>query len=551
MAITILRSVGRQRVAWYKATPSEAESAPFVGRQFLAKNESCDDAKLQDPTYLSGLAAVIFNQKEEKPFQIGQVLGMHAQRLLNYDCHVIVRPAANRFPILQRVLGGLDLPTAGLQLGKSGAPPLPHLRVFSLDVPWTDIANFVLMYPAGSPPAPVQNLTILPTSAQHNLSGPREVLLRRAFCDCTEVHLTSMKGGRSAGVVVYRAHAQLRGGLEGQWPQPFFVKIGPRRKIFNEYMNYEWRVDPYIPFHLGPQLVRERCCLGAYEGVIVGDYVDGSECLTDCACQGRATAAISCLFDKTLVGWYRRAQNEDGRSISKLLARLFPSTMPPARFARAQELGATQNLPQLRRLFDRCTSTPVLVGPIHGDLHAKNVRVRATDAIVIDFFSHRNSPLLADAASLEASLLVDGFEKDEREPTDWIASIEELYQNSPSTQPTPHGNPADVSSWFYSCVAQIRRHARQWECQDHQYAAALAAALLRKATKDAYARESKASRHAAAYVFAERVLISAFGNAAAAPALNAAPAPPAGAQDLPRGNPAAPAAVAPQGPQQL
>jgi hypothetical protein len=167
MAITVLRSVGRQRVAWYRTMPSEAESAPFVERQFLTKPESCDDAKLQDPIYLGGLAAVIFTQRQEKPFQIGNVLGMHAQRLLNYDCHVIIRPAASRFPILQRVLGGIELPTGGLQLGKSGAPPLPHLRVFSLDVPWTDIANFVLMYPPGSAPAPVGRSGIFESEVRH------------------------------------------------------------------------------------------------------------------------------------------------------------------------------------------------------------------------------------------------------------------------------------------------------------------------------------------------------------------------------------------------
>jgi Ser/Thr protein kinase RdoA (MazF antagonist) len=223
--------------------------------------------------------------------------------------------------------------------------------------------------------------------------------------------------------------------------------------------------------------------------------------------------------------------------------------MPPARSARAQDLGAMQTLPQLRRLFDRCTSTPVLVGPIHGDLHAKNVRVRATDAIVIDFFSHRNSPLLADAASLEASLLVEGFERDERDPIEWMSSIEALYRNSPLKEATPHGNPKDASSWFYSCVAQIRRYAHQWECQDHQYAGALAAALLRKATRDAYAKERKASRHATAYVFAEWILMAAFGDASVASAQDASPAAPVGAKDLPGANAAAPAAVAPQGPE--
>ena len=84
--------------------------------------------------------------------------------------------------------------------------------------------------------------------------------------------------------------------------------------------------------------------------------------------------------------------------------RYFPHRIADRRFDRAKQLGATLDLGALRTLFARCKDTPVLVGRTHGDLHAANVRVRATDAVVIDFYAHRdNQPLIFDAATLEAS----------------------------------------------------------------------------------------------------------------------------------------------------
>jgi hypothetical protein len=519
MTISVLSAVGRRGVGWFGSLPLEEDSRAFTERQFLVSD--CDDVKLQDAVYLAGLAAVIFRQNPEKPLQIERSLSDHAQRLLDHDCRVIIRPSEAGLTILENIVGKLRLPTAGLRPLPSGDPPLPHIRVFSGSVPWTYVADFLLMYPPGAPPNP--NLKIEPPAIQQKLAGPRDILLRRAFYDCSEIYLTPMEGGRSAGVTVYRAHAELAEGLEGQWPVPLFIKIGKRRKIFAEYQNYEGRVVPYIPFHLGPHLVRDRCCLGANVGVIVGDFVDESECLTDCAREGRASSAIACLFDRTLAGWHRRARKEES-SIATLLAQIFPTSIPSARFAFAKALGATQQLPQLRGLFDRCTSAPVLVGPVHGDLHARNVRVRATDAIVIDFFAHRDCPLLFDAASLEASLLVEGFGKAKHDVNEWMKSVEALYEQYPLEAETPHPNPKNSSAWFYSCVRQIRRHAHQWEIHKRQYAGALAAALLSKAAKDGNAADPEGSRRAAAYVFAERILIAAFGQQGASVAPAAASA---------------------------
>jgi hypothetical protein len=181
--------------------------------------------------------------------------------------------------------------------------------------------------------------------------------------------------------------------------------------------------------------------------------------------------------------------------------------------AKARELGATIDIKVLRGLFEHCTSTPVLVGPIHGDLHSGNVRVRATDAIVIDFVQHRDYPLVYDAACLEASLLVEGFANDKRSPQEWLESLKPLYETPPLEGPAVNqANPKNRSFWFHANVHQIRRYARQWEFGPNQYAGVLALALLIKAVKDPNAPEREAYRRAGAYLIAEKILSKTFGN---------------------------------------
>src|SRR5262249_39128276 len=160
-------------------------------------------------------------------------------------------------------------------------------RVYGLNAKWRDIANFLVEHPPGPPPRPRETLTITVERKKKRWRRGYETLLRRAFWDCEKVHLQPMEDGRS-GVAVYCAHAKPAAEQLGRWPLPYFVKIGDRRKIFSEYVNYQDRVDPCIPFHLGPHLIPDRCCLGANAGVIVGDFVEESESLVDCAREGRA-----------------------------------------------------------------------------------------------------------------------------------------------------------------------------------------------------------------------------------------------------------------------
>jgi hypothetical protein len=139
------------------------------------------------------------------------------------------------------------------------------------------------------------------------------------------------------------------------------------------------------------------------------------------------------------------------------------------------------------------------------------VRVRATDAIVIDFFSHKKAaPVLCDAAALEASLLIEGFSGDRRQIEEIRESIRSLYDGDPFDILAFRADPRNSSFWFHVCVQQIRRYARQWQCGPNQYAATLALAFLTKAKKDPQVEEPEASRRALAYVFAEQLLVNAF-----------------------------------------
>lgn len=526
------RLVLRKHVAWFGCVPPADGRQAFEDRGF--KVTSCSAAQLNDTGFVSGLSAVIFVQSSDKAAQVGQYLSEYAERLLNYDCQVVLRPGSAELSddpqLLRNTVDRLRLPETGFpervpEEGKppkavEAIPPPPYVRFFGHFVPWGFIANKVAENPPGAAPNLILDISV--DDVVKKLDSDAELLVRRAFSDCLNVHLVAMEGGHS-GVRVYRAYAELAGGLHAQWPQPHFVKIGERATILKEYEMYEDDVDPYIPFHLGPHLIRERCCLGAKEGVLVGDYVEESESLRDCASQGRGATAIACLFDRTLLGWHRRWK-EVQTPLSRGLNHRFPriNRIGNTRYARARALGATRDLNELRTLFQRCDSVPVLVGPIHGDLHAANVRVRATDAIVIDFCAHADFPLVYDAACLEASLLVDGFADDKRDIEEWLASVASLYDHPVTGRQLPHPNPKDRSCWFHACVRQIRRYARQWECREDQYAGALAVALLTKAVKDKHAPEPEASRRAAAYVLAERVLWTTFGTKMAeAPAVAA------------------------------
>ena len=487
-------------IGWLDLEPPEDGRAIFEGKGYIVRQ--CVQSQLRDETYLAGLSAVVLTQSAIKPLKVSRDLFAHSSSLLNHDCRVIVRAAVPDSPIVVNSVKRVNNEQA------TAIPPTPCVRHFNPGVSWIEIGNVVEAWPQGR----AANLSLrISVGAQNgvtpSLNPDAEVLIRRAFSDCSSVYLEVEHSGRS-GATIYRAYAEMDSLLMGQSTQPYFVKFDERPSVLCEYNAYRQKVHPYVPFHLGPHLDYERCCLGEKKGLLVGNYVEESESFLRCAEEGRSTPAIACLFDRTLLAWRGLARCVSVPFSEPLLKR-FPSKIDPRRFARASALGATKNIRELRSLFSLCKSEPVLVGPIHGDLHGKNIRVRATEAIVIDFASQENCPLLLDAATLEASLLVEGNFGDDN-PECWLAALTPLYGARLLEIPTVPVNASSDWRWYCSSIQQIRGYAARWEQAADQYAAALALALLEKAKKDPEAEDRDASRRAVAYVLAERILVETF-----------------------------------------
>lgn len=508
--------------------PEEAKSAFSICYEVQNWTEERLDTHLQDNEHIS-VDTVVLTNRADKPSWLPKRLEKFGARLLDYDCRIIVLipQSGNQYEGLLNVIRTKKLPVSGLPndqmirvgawLPQDGEPPLPNVRVYDIGHSWKDIAAFSIDHPADEPHDPLIEIQPEELAEQEVLTKIQTLLIKRAFAQrgirrCQKVYLSSIEDGRS-GATVYRAHMRFEDSAD-IWSQASLIKIGPRDDIFKEYRTYEDNVTPYVPFHLGPNVIAMRCCLGASHGVIVGDYVEESESLKQCAADGRAAHAIACLFDRTLRGWYRRSEKEN-RKIGKTLSGTPTESVNDA----LTLLDSGLSLGQLNSIIQACDSGEWLVGPIHGDLHASNVRVRSTDAILIDFVAHKVGIILRDVARLEVSLLVDCLRdealegSDEGADTSWLQGVEPLYSVMPTSTYKLYEDPKNEYFWFHTCVRQIRLQARQFELSENQYAVALAYELLVKALRKDSLTPRQAFHRAAAFYFAELVLRSTFPTA--------------------------------------
>jgi hypothetical protein len=513
----------RTRIRFWGGMPVGADAEAFQARGFSV--EPCEGEWLDEPE-LAVTDSVVISQSAENLKGIFQPIKDFADRLLEFDCRVYIRVASG--PKMQgrerttvaNIIKQLRLPAAGLTSEEQQTWALdfqdreansfaPYVYLCDSGWSWDRLAQTILENPASFPP----NLALTPDASDKDknplgLSQESITLLRRSFWDCKEVHLEQMQDGLS-GVHVFKAYARAKGPLLGEgWWTSYFVKIGDRKKIISEYENYVNYALEYIPFNLAPRLNPERCGLGARQGIIVGDFVDLAESLKDCAWKGRSAHALGTLFTHTLIAWLHASHDRE-EPLGRFLPELLPDNVeiPEERKAIIRSLGGNPDLKQISGLVAQCAKQPVRVGTIHGDLNASNILVRLSDAIIIDLEKMRQiGPLLYDPASVEASLLVDGFKEDRREIKDWLRSIDSLYDDLGVFDLRTPCHPKDGSAWFFECVRTIRIHARPLELTQGQYALFLALALIKKSWNPEMFKDRRDGLRAAAYVLGERIL---------------------------------------------
>lgn len=504
MGIRLTDVSERSEIAFLGVAPTFEQKDSFTRRDFVVSDFEFD--RIEDSPYLASLAAVVapLYSGSSKCSRNLDRLRQHAVNILDHGCEIVVIGTAEEASQLRAIVDDLQLPANGLSgvttEGGKEVQLSPSVSFYGIGSRWDDIARTVSSRLPGSRP----NLALLICGDEP--ASDQRTLVRRAFVDHERIDLKRLSGGYS-GAVTFRVQAQRNGGK----PIPYFMKIGPRNDILAEFTGYLIGVEPFIPFYLVPPLVKENCCLGARSGLILEHYVTESESLLACAEGGRALSAIACLFSKTLNAWHRPTQT---RALKDFLEPKFPST-PDREITRAAEsLGCPRPLTELRRIFDYPTmNTEVPYGWIHGDLHASNVRVRGSDAVIIDMEKHCVGPLLWDPACLEASLLIDGFSGDNREGEAWLSAIWPCFRDDLfNFWSTAHL--ADDSSWFHLTINQIRLYVYTMQRNTCEYLAVLATALLWKANKGVALassatrerQERELMRRGAAYIIAQELL---------------------------------------------
>ncbi|MHB8724019.1 MAG: phosphotransferase [Casimicrobiaceae bacterium] len=529
----------RRRVGFVGAMPEGAAEA-LIRRGYDPYN-LCE-SQIGKPGCFETTGSIILTQDVANPERIRSELKTFSGAL-NHDCRVYVRyiTQGDKKDLLLRALNRQKLPSSGFVeserkffvgdwVDQDSPVYAPFVHILEADENWDQFANTIAHNTSGHSPSSTLQITVEDTSGgMSKLESEHELLIRRAFWNCRMVRLYAKANGQS-GVSAYEVYAYLADNeVGGEWPYRFFVKIGGRAKVAREFHKYGTTLLENVPFHLGPRLRLERCVLGRSCGLIVSDFVSGAEPIRDSAREGRGIAAISNLFNVTLLAWRRAAKNESrplGESLKALLRddNAKDRTVPSHRKARLAEFTASRPIADLIQIVnDMSESAPVLTGMVHGDLHATNVLVRMNDAVIIDLERvHISMPQLFDAASLEAGLFVDGFIKDKRSARDILNSVSSLYEIEAFEKDDHHCDPSDGSSWFTECVRQIRMQAKQMERAHLQYAWMLGVVFLKKAcNKDDFAENQvvtfdspptcqEAAREAArtlAYVIGERIIL--------------------------------------------
>jgi hypothetical protein len=343
------------------------------------------------------------------------------------------------------------------------------------------------------------------------LTSNAELLLRRAFCDCKHIIVNRLAGGMTSDVL--SVHAVFKDSRSGPRPLPFFAKIGDRPSIEHEYEMYQHYVEHFVPFYLRPSLDYQRCVYGFQYAVLVGNFVEYSESLSDVARRNIAQGAIHSLFDNALRGWRLQATEISANLLSAMPGFLNPDEIPASRVDKAREYGATRSPTELQILLNGAKAITYLSAPYHGDLHADNVRVRGNDAILIDFQRVRIGPLLADHACLEISLAFNEYSGDTNEG--WTNLMDTLFSEASFAHPPgPALEPAQ-REWLWNAVRQIRTIALANQTSLKEYLQLVVISLLRFArlperpTDTSVAEERKAY----AYVIADKLAKAVTSNA--------------------------------------
>lgn len=251
-------------------------------------------------------------------------------------------------------------------------------------------------------------------------------------------------------------------------------------------------VSPFVPFELRPNL--DLSAFGFNKAAYTADFVDRSESLLEVARDGRADAAISNLFTRTLELWRGQAwrcalSSESLVSSAARLEMVAIGKILPKYLDAKRIQDAKHDFNALSAELDKIRF-PHKVATIHGDLHGDNVRVRGDEAVLIDLGAVKGTdkvgegaPLSFDVAMLEVSLIFTCTDQEndtgDFDQVEWENSIRAFYALDKIKNSPPRPGPPSEDSWRYGVLQRLRGFSGYDQSDQVEYAIALVIAMWR------------------------------------------------------------------------
>jgi len=386
---------------------------------------------------------------------------------------IIVEDTSDIKRIIRKFVGGIDYPDFEEKY---------NLLFTKLErAGFADFVRYFLLLPAPGR-SPNFRLTVGKVTS---LSEEEITLLQRSFSEYNHLDIRKItKQGFSANV--YFAYPQLTEGAGRGRPQPFLVKFDKKKKVKEELAYYKEYVNSHVPFNLRPNFEEDRCFLEGDKGVLVASYVDRAIPLIEAVERGTGPGAIHCLFEETMDRWIRNSKIEKGSPFEALRKRFKREKFDANRkiIAEAKKLGDVPLPDKLLALLAAIPCRNHLYGTSHGDLHANNVLVKGSDAIIIDFSQCTNGPTLVDFATLDVSLAFHSVPPEDYGKRvkfkKWAQFVSQLYDYEKIVQLPEARESFELFARQWTCIRQIRRYALMEQRDRLEYAICVCTELLRR-----------------------------------------------------------------------
>ncbi|EKD96564.1 MAG: Aminoglycoside phosphotransferase [uncultured bacterium] len=482
-------------VLWIGSEPDPSLKHEFTVRDHEFKHLQYDEFDPADPEIIKNICqakGVLFLHDKEKPSRTFDFIGCISKLPVSYS-GVLPYVFVNDPNSIPAILGNLGV------IAISTRQTIPFFDT-SASSDYSTFAQTLTSHDSGRSPKLGLNIHDDTTS----LEEADRILLQRSFSDCSSIIIRGTPQGFSAKVITVFAEFEVQGPVRHS--VPFIAKLDKKDDVEKEINNYKDYIDHFVPFYLRPGVDRSRCFFDQERGIIVANYVDHSTSLLDAITRGAGPAALHTLFDETLRRWFHNAvvredslyltlqkgnpntdrfvMNEFERNPNILIqAKKFDTVLNPAEL-----LEAVKAIPCVRYLF----------GISHKDLHAKNVLVRGSDAVIIDFPRCEHGPILLDLATLDVSIAFDStpilikeniYEKEiykkleeeyEKKFKEWLSFVSDIFSIGKILGLPMYKNGHEPLAREWSCIRQIRRLALLDQEDKHEYAICVAIELLRR-----------------------------------------------------------------------